>query len=58
MAKAIITISDNPDGTVTCNLTFKPAVKKDQPGTPAQHAAVDMITMAKAASSRGKRKKP
>lgn len=43
MAKAIITIEDTEGGFIGIELTFDPPVEKDEQGTDAQHAAMDMV---------------
>jgi hypothetical protein len=44
MARAIITLEDGETpGSVSVRLEFDPPVVKDEPGTAAQHAAVNCI---------------
>ena len=47
MAKAIITVEDTEDGTVTIGLEFDPPGQAEDEATPAQYAALQMLNIAK-----------
>jgi hypothetical protein len=41
--RVTITLTETPQGTVRCNVTFKPDVDTNLPIPPAVHAAVTML---------------
>jgi len=46
MARITITLTDDKDGLVRCSAEFDPPVDRDDRGTPAQHAAAQMLDVA------------
>lgn len=43
MAKATITLTDNPDGTLGVVLEYDPPVHRDEAGTVAQRVAMSIV---------------